>query len=377
MKNVVAQLRFAAFPLAMVIALATFAVGGAWTWAVGLALLFANVGFDAFGEDYLDKVTDPWGPFLQAVVHAVPLLSVALVLALLALAASPGTVLAAAAPALGLPRADAVAWLGAVFTTGHLVGCAAVAFAHELGHRQRRAEWMIAQSILALCLHPSITLSHVYGHHLDVGTPKDPSTAPRGLSFWRFLPASVLREIRDAAAIEAERLKRRGRPVWSPANRFVHGMAFLAMWGLAAVLLAGPLGLLAFVLSGLVGLVVVEVGNYVTHYGLVRAPGRPILARHSWNAPRFASTSTLINIARHSHHHASAATPYWALEIADGAAFHRFGITSMSLVAFVPPLWFLVMAPQLADWDARLASDEERAILAGPERGPSNVAATA
>jgi alkane 1-monooxygenase len=368
MRNFISQARFAMFPLAMVAALATFAIGGAWTWLVGLALLVANIAFDAVGEDYLDGVASPWRPFLETVVFSVPVLLVLLTLAMFMLTASPGAPMTALAERLGLAQGGLISWIGTVFTTGHIAGTAAVAFAHELGHRPRRFEWLIAQMALALCLHPSITISHVHGHHVHVGTPHDPSTARRGVSFWRFLPIAVAREIRDAAVFEARRLASRGQPVWSRDNRFLQGMAFLGAWLVLAGLLAGPSGLAALIGSGLIGLIIVEVGNYVTHYGLVRVPGRPVMARHSWNAPRFGSTSSLINISRHSHHHAGATTPYWALELADKAAVHRHGITAMSVLAFVPPLWFAVMAPELADWDARMASEEERAIVAAEAR---------
>ena len=47
-----------------------------------------------------------------------------------------------------------------------------------------------------------------------------------------------------------------------------------------------------------------EVVNYMEHYGIVRDPARPVQPRHSWNTNRRISSWTLFNLTRHSHHHA-------------------------------------------------------------------------
>ena len=166
-----------------------------------------------------------------------------------------------------------------------------------------------------------------------------------------------------AATIEARRLARRGLPFLSSGNRFLQGLAMLAVLLAAIVVSAGWSGLAAFIVSGLMGLVVLQLGNYISHYGLVRVPGCPVGPRHSWNAPRFVSTSVLINTPRHSHHHASAGTPYWGLAVMDRAPVHPHGWAYMSAAALVPPLWFRVMQPCLDAWDADMASPDELALL--------------
>jgi alkane 1-monooxygenase len=370
MTAIVAQIRFAMLPAIMVLSLVTFTWGGTWLWAGGVLLLGLNLVADAVGDDYVKDVDHPHRPFLDAVLYMTAPLMALMVIGLLLYTASPDTIMARLSTISSIAVAGTASWLDAaavVLTTGILAGCAGVSFAHELIHRTTRAEWLLGQVLLALCLHPSIALEHVHGHHRNVGTTADPTTAPRGMGFWRYLPRTVAGEIRGAAAIEAVRLRRRGQPVVSTSNRFLHGVAILATILVIVFHVAGLSGLAAFVASGLIALVIVELGNYVTHYGIVRVPGQPICPRHSWNGPRFISTSTMVNAPRHSHHHRSAGTRYWDLTIIDGSAILPYGSAIMSAIALVPPLWFRVIGPPLADWDARLASAAEWALLSQPQ----------
>ena len=366
MKPLINQGRFALLPALQVLGVLTFAVGGTWLWLGGLLLLACNLFFDDVGGDYLDGVDRPNRPFLDAMLYAtIPLVGL-LTAGLLLYTAAPGTVMADLATLLGIGRGGGGWWAdaaAAVFSAGILGGWAAGSFGHELMHRPSRGEWLMGQLLLARCLHAAFALEHVYGHHVYVGTPDDLSTAPRGQGFWRYLARTYVGAIRGAAGIEAERMRRRGRPWFSAGNRFLQGVCLEAAMIVAVVALAGGTGLAAYLVSAAIGLLIVELGNYVAHYGLVRAPGQPVLPRHSWNAPRFFSTSTMVNAPRHSHHHQSASRRYWDLAMLEGAATYPHGTAIMSVIALVPPLWFKVMAPVLADWDRRLASPAERALL--------------
>ncbi|MBZ0226917.1 MAG: fatty acid desaturase [Bauldia sp.] len=142
------------------------------------------------------------------------------------------------------------------------------------------------------------------------------------------------------------------------------------------VALAGPSGIVAFAITAGINVVVIEAGNYIGHYGLVRAPGRPVRPRHSWNAPRFFSTSMMVNLPRHSHHHRSAGKPYWELTVLEDAPVYPFGTAVMSAIALFPSLFFRIVEPRLADWDERLASDDERALLGKPRRAAPDTGRT-
>lgn len=281
-------------------------------------------------------------------------------------AASPGTPAALLADRLGLPRAE-TGWLGLtglVVATGQLSGAAAVSFGHDLIHRRGHASWLMGELILARCLNPALGIEHLSGHHVHVGTCRDPSTAPRGMDFWRYAPRDVVLTYRNAAWHEARRLRRHGRSAWSWRSRFLQGIAMAAMLLALAGVSAGAAGLAAFVASALVAQSVVELTNYVSHYGLVRAEGTPIEPRHSWNAPHFFSTSAMANAQRHSHHHAAPSAPFWKLSVMKDGPFYPHNAGAMCILAVLPPIWFRVTAPLLRDWDQRLASPAERALIA-------------
>ena len=51
---------------------------------------------------------------------------------------------------------------------------------HELMHRNDKLSVFIATVHQVKCLYMHFTIAHVYGHHKDVATPADPSSAYKG-----------------------------------------------------------------------------------------------------------------------------------------------------------------------------------------------------
>ena len=367
------QFRFAVIPAAMAVALASLAGGGLWLWSGAVFFLVFAVLADTGQGAYRAPTAAPCLPFLEGVVQSGPPLTALLAVALILVSAAPGTSGEAVALRLGLPTLGAEGWFaigGFAVTSGILAGAGAVTFAHELIHRRSRRDWLAGQFVLARCLHPGVALEHLHGHHPHVGTPRDRSTAPRGMGFWRFLVVSAFFEWRNAALHEAARLRRAGQPVFSRANRYVEAVAIACVMPAAAFLLGGGTALLAFLVSAFFGVLVIELSNYVLHYGLVREAGKPVRPRHSWNAPLFFSTGAMLNGQHHSHHHASAATPFWALTMIEGAPAYPWCTGMMSVIALVPPLWFRVVRPHLDHWDRALASPGEIALLRGGTTPP-------
>jgi hypothetical protein len=103
--------------------------------------------------------------------------------------------------------------------------------------------------------------------------------------------------------------------------------------------------------------------QYIEHYGLVRVAGTPVAPRHSWGCSTSASSHALINLTRHSHHHADARVKYWELVPMDGTLDLPYGYAGHSALAMIPPLWYRFAHPRLAQWDADLATPAEREIV--------------
>jgi alkane 1-monooxygenase len=247
---------------------------------------------------------------------------------------------------------SAVELVGLMLSVGSVTGGIGITYAHELVHRTSRFELALGDVLLALVSFPQFAVEHVHSHHRHVGTPLDPASARRGENLYRFLVRSLLGGAGAVWRIEAERLSRRGAPLWSPGNRALRYLATMAVVYAAVWGLAGPTGLLLFVGQSLVAIVLVQGINYVEHYGLQRrevAPGRyeRVAARHSWDSSHRVTNWLLINLARHADHHLAAGKRFQTLDTTDAAPQLPAGYATMILVALVPPLWHRLIDPRL------------------------------
>lgn len=105
-----------------------------------------------------------------------------------------------------------------------------------------------------------------------------------------------------------------------------------------------------FVLQSVVAFVLLEIVNYIEHYGLQRKTDggqrEPFGMMHAWNADNVASNSMLANLQRHSDHHMHAWKTYPTLEPLPGPQLPT-GYAGCLLLAILPPLWFSVMHPRI------------------------------
>ncbi|MGW7103833.1 alkane 1-monooxygenase [Streptomyces sp. NPDC054838] len=240
---------------------------------------------------------------------------------------------------------------GLALATGIVAGVAITA-AHELGHRKDRLERLLAAVGLAQSWYGHYSVSHNLGHHRHVATPSDPSSARMGESLWAFLARAVSGTILSAWGLECRRLRRRGRPVWAPGNRLLVSWTGSAALFAVLVWVFGVNVLPYLILQALVGVSVLEGGNYVQHYGLLRAersPGRyeGVSHRHSWNSSRLASSVFLYQLQRHSDHHVRPTARYQGLRHVEQSPQLPAGYVSMIVLAFCPPLWRHVMDPRV------------------------------
>jgi alkane 1-monooxygenase len=134
-----------------------------------------------------------------------------------------------------------------------------------------------------------------------------------------------------------------------------HGLTLLVAAAMTAWL--GWAGLAYFALQALVAITLLELVNYIEHYGLLRrqrADGsyERVTPRHSWNDSHHLSNLALLNLQRHSDHHAHAARRYQVLRHHDEAPQLPCGYASLVLLALLPPLWRRFMDPRVAAWKA-------------------------
>lgn len=240
--------------------------------------------------------------------------------------------------------------VGLVLGSGIATGGIGITVAHELCHRTNRWSKMSGFFLLTLVSYTHFGIEHVVGHHFRVATPEDPTTARLGENAYWFVARSIIGSFLSVFGFELKRLKKQNRSSWSLNNRMyacvlapiVLGVALYDLWGAAAVAF--------FLLQSGVAIFLLEVTNYVEHYGLLRAKkpdGRyeRISPSHSWNANQRLSNLLLFKLQRHADHHAHALRPYQVLRHFDESPQLPFGYPTMVLIALVPPLWRRLMDP--------------------------------
>ena len=233
-------------------------------------------------------------------------------------------------------------------TTIGAVGGIGIANAHELGHKRDDLERWLSRVVLAQTFYGHFYVEHNRGHHSRVATPEDPASSRLGESFWAFLPRTVAGGLRSGWGLEKGRLARHDTGPWSVHNKI------LQAWAMSVALFGTLIGVFGvkvvpfLVIQAVFGFSLLEVVNYLEHYGLLRqklANGRyeRCMPRHSWNSNHVASNVFLYNLERHSDHHANPTRRYQMLRHFEEAPQLPSGYGLMLGIAYIPPLWRKVM----------------------------------
>jgi alkane 1-monooxygenase len=332
---------------------------GAWWTATALVALFVAIPIleGAFGRrtdnTYVDDTRD-------RIAFDVPLLLwVPMQLAVLVWAIDTTV----DAPWTTTQRVLAVASLGVI--TGGL----GITIAHELMHRTNAIHRALAEVLMSTVAYPHFMIEHVHGHHRNVATPLDPASSRLGEGLWAYLPRTIAGGLRSAWRIEVDRLRRLGGRPWRADNRMLRFAAVQLGIALAVGSVWGGPGLAVWLGQAAVAIVLLEIVNYVEHYGLSRAEVAPgkyerVQPWHSWNAAHRLTNWLLFNLQRHSDHHYLASRPYDRLRHYDDVPQLPAGYATMVLVALVPPLWRRVMDPRVRAWRARADASDSRSAAA-------------
>lgn len=244
-------------------------------------------------------------------------------------------------------------FFGRLSSMGLMCGVLGINVGHELGHRHSRAEQFLGEILLLTSLNTHFLPFHNGGHHLNVATPKDPATAAKNQLLYTFWITSHFGSYRQAWQLENRRMQHQGKSIFSLQNRMVT-YSIVSVLLLASIFyFFGTQVLLAFVLAAIHGILLLETINYIEHYGLMRAKnekGRyePVRHHHSWNSDHILSRAILFNLSRHSDHHYNGSIKYQVLKSLPVAPQMPTGYSGMIILAFLQPLWFMVMNKKLA-----------------------------
>ena len=250
--------------------------------------------------------------------------------------------------------------LAAWIITGLMIGMVGTIPGHELTHRTwDPISMLVGRWLLAFSFDTSFAIEHVYGHHRYVSTTHDPATAPRGRNVYFHVVASTIKGSVSAYRIEADRLAKKRLPLFSVHNAFLRGHLMSVLLVVLAYAMGGVGAALFFVACALWGKSLLEIVNYMEHYGMVRNPATPVQPRHSWNTNRRISSWAMFNLTRHSHHHAQGEVAYQDLRPYPEAPMMINGYLTTIVVAMIPPLWHHLMTPKVLAWDRDYATAEE------------------
>lgn len=240
--------------------------------------------------------------------------------------------------------------LGWVASLANAGGIIAINVAHELIHRRSAWQRNLGGLLLSCVWYGCFKLEHPRWHHVKVATPDDPSSAARGSNVYQQLPRALILNTRCGWALGAEAARTAGRPVWM--NEM---LAWYGISALLTLLVFAGLGALpgwVFLAQAVGAAALLEVINYVEHYGLRRERrdnGRyePPQKHHSWDADFWLSNALLIQLPRHADHHVNPTRPFAALQRSAEAPQLPFGYATAVLVALLPPLWWRLMDKRL------------------------------
>lgn len=233
---------------------------------------------------------------------------------------------------------------------GVMTGVFGMLAAHEMAHSTDRVHRLFAVILLTGMTYRQFRIAHIYGHHRWAGTERDSATARLGEGFYAFLVRTVTGQVAEAWAFEEKRRAARGQNVF--ANR-VFQDALVTIILFAAIGMGLGWRAIAFLaVESAIGVVVLELFNYIAHYGLVResrGDGRreTLDVRHSWNSSNVAANMLIFNMGRHSDHHRAPSAPYQSLAHMAAAPELPAGYAGSILLALIPPLWRRVMDPEV------------------------------
>ncbi len=255
------------------------------------------------------------------------------------------------------------AYLGAGLSLGGLLGVSGISASHELTHRTGNPlDLWFGRWDFALSYGTNFATEHVYGHHKNLGYPGVDTVSPkRGVGFYEFLRAGAMQQWQGGFEIEQKRLAAQGKSWLSPQNRVLHAWARGAAVVLAVAFIGGATGVLVWAVAAAFSKYILEGLNFFSHYGLIRLPGEKITTRNTFSSFNPLSNHFTFNLGRHGSHHEHD-TPYYQFRY-QPMPESPYGYLTMTLISWLPPLYWKFMIPMLKAWDAQWATPAELALL--------------
>lgn len=246
---------------------------------------------------------------------------------------------------------------GMVLAMGLCGGVIGINVAHELGHRRNKSEQFIAKLLLLLSLYMHFSIEHNHGHHKNMGTEKDPSSAKYNEPVYAFYFRSLIFSFFSAWDIQMRMLEAKGQRFISIHNQMLLFMLVESFWLIFIGAYFGMMALMLYLAAAFVGVLFLKSINYIEHYGLRRKlKAEDVYERikpwHSWNSNHFIGRMVFYEQTRHSDHHCITNRKFQVLRNVESAPQLPAGYPAMILLSLMPPLWFRVMNKRVRETGA-------------------------
>lgn len=236
---------------------------------------------------------------------------------------------------------------GRIVAMGLLCGAFGINVGHELGHRRLLYERNLAKALLLTSLYMHFYIEHNKGHHKNVSTPEDPSSARKWEPVYLFYFRTVIFGYLSACKIAADDQRKKGKPVVHYTNQMIQFQLLQILFVLLIGFVFGTVIMLSFMAAASIGFLLLETVNYIEHYGLERKKTNEgyerAMPEHSWNSSHILGRLMLFELSRHSDHHYLASRKYQVLRHHDDAPQMPTGYPGMMILSLIPPLWFSIM----------------------------------
>ena len=241
--------------------------------------------------------------------------------------------------------------IACVLMMGTILGVNGINVGHELGHKTNHPfKMFLAHVMLTTSIQNHFVTYHNSGHHRDIGTPEDFSSAKQGDNFYYFALRSQIGGYFKTWKLESKRLIALGK------NKFINPMI---IYTLIPVLFLTTIcfffnfnTMIIYGITGIYGISVLEAQNYFAHYGLRRKKqenGRyeKVQPKHSWNSDHLIGRVLLFELTRHSDHHHMGAKSFQLLESKKDSPLLPFGYPMMLMLSYFPFIFKPIMKKHL------------------------------
>lgn len=246
-------------------------------------------------------------------------------------------------------------------------GGLALGVGHELFHRSSFLQMFFARMASIPQFWTPDEFEHLYMHHREeiTSTEQDPVFARKGQSAYSFMWHALTGVVREGWRVRTRILHEAGARYAVGFNALIRLFGPSVFLLITVAFLAGLLAAVFLLLQALLSISLFILTIYQQHYGLARREMgdgnlEPYTYMNVWSSDRVVSNRLHFNIPRHAHHHSDPHCRYYDLKLIEESPMLPMGYLPLLLVALIPPLWYRLMDPLIAEiYDRRDRLEQE------------------